>query len=207
MKKQIAFLLLFSTLFLSGCGKKTPAPTPTPTPKLIELTDAEKPYISLIPRSDGHEITIKITKIPESIESMEYELIYTAVDNGLEIEKGAGDTVKSVSGSIERKVLLGTESCTNGCKYKYDTGVNGGKLNLTLITKNGQMSTMESPFSLRTAAEIKKLGAIDLPSENYSGKITTKTGEFYIMVKNALVYSVFSSSGLIDELSPTSTSQ
>lgn len=203
MKKIILSLILIlsSSFFLSACGSKTkPKAEPTPTPRLIELSDAEKPYISLIPRNDGHELTMKISKIPKSIKNIEYELTYTAVDNNLEIEKGVGDTIKEISSSVERKILLGTESCTSGCKYKYDTGVNGGNITLTLVNQNGQVSTMQTPFSLRSTSDIKKTGNLDLPSENFSTKITAKTGEFYILIKNALGYSIFSTQGLINDL-------
>ena len=44
------------------------------------------------------------------------------------MEKGVGDTVKLTSNSFEKDLLLGTESCTNGCKYKFDEGVVGGVL-------------------------------------------------------------------------------
>lgn len=185
MTKLIMVLAL--SLFLSGCTPKpTPTPTPTPAPKTWELLPADKPLISLIPRTDGHELKLKIEKIPTNIKEIEYELLYTAVDNNLEIEKGAGDTLKSPQSSIERNILLGTSSCTNGCKYKYDTGVTGGTLSLTLVNQNGQFATFQTPFTLKTGKEIKKQNSsIGLPTENYSQKVTNpKPATFYLLLKN-----------------------
>ncbi len=152
--KKILFLLLVTSFILSSCGtKKTiTSATPTPVPHEFILNDNQKPTVTLTSREDGHELTLKISKIDPVFIKVEYELIYTAQDNGLEIEKGVSgnieskDIVNGVSG--DRKILLGTESCTNGCKYKYDSGVNGGSLNLTLITKDNQVASLEIPFTL-----------------------------------------------------------
>src|SRR5512145_1807324 len=125
MKK--IFLLLSLTLLLSACGKKTTSTiTPTPEPKLVEMAPADRPLVSLVPRADGHMLYLKISHLPASVSQIEYEVIYTATDGSSEIEKGVGDTIKEITSTLERNILLGTESCTNGCKYKYDEGVNGG---------------------------------------------------------------------------------
>lgn len=149
-KKILALTLIVSSLFLGGCLKKKSdvSPTPTPTPRLIELSDQNKPQVSITPSDDNHWITINISQIADFISEIEYELIYTAVDQGLEIEKGVGDTVKVEGSSFERKLLLGTASCTTTCKYKYDEGVTGGVLTLTLVTQQGQIASLETPFSL-----------------------------------------------------------
>ena len=192
-----ALVIAFSAVLLSGCGKKTTVTKTPPTTvvKTLELKDNEKPIISLIPRADGHEIKMKIENIPNFITSIEYELLYTAQDSGLEMEKGVGDTLKIESNSLERDLLLGTASCTNGCKYKYDAGINGGTLTLTLITKDGQAATIESPFALTDTATIKKVSGIELTKENYKLPLTgTLSGnDFYIMLKYNGKYSVFSS--------------
>lgn len=193
---KIIGLLSVSVLLLSACGiKKTEQqiePTPTVT-KLIELKPEEQPYLKLIPRTDGHELKLVVQKLNSNISEIDYELIYTSEDNGQEIEKGISGNIKVEGKSIERDLLLGTSSCTNGCKYKYDTGVSKGTLSLTLATSSGQVSTFETPFTLKSAAELKKEKEIGLPSESFSTKIVPKTGEYYTVIKNALVYSIFSS--------------
>ena len=193
---KIIGLLLIPAIFLSSCGPKKVETTNEPTPvatKLIELKPEEQPYIKLIPRADGHELKLVVQKINSNVSEIEYELIYTAQDNGMEIEKGVSGNIAVTNGSAQRDLLLGTSSCTNGCKYKYDTGVSSGSLLLTLINNSGQVSTYETPFVLKSAAELKKDKAIGLPSENFSTPITAKTGEYYTIIKNALAYSVFSS--------------
>ncbi|KKR68280.1 MAG: hypothetical protein UU09_C0013G0004 [Microgenomates group bacterium GW2011_GWA2_40_6] len=152
MKKFLSLIIL-SSIFLSACSQsKSPvSPTPTPVPREYVLTETDKPKITLTPRSDGHELTLKITGIKPIFKKIEYELVYTASDSGLEIEKGVSGTAEPkdiTNGSFERKILLGTESCTSGCKYKYDAGVNGGTLNLTLNTQNDQVAAIVMPFTL-----------------------------------------------------------
>jgi PBP1b-binding outer membrane lipoprotein LpoB len=155
MKK--IFIILASAIFLFGCGnKKTSVSIPTETPKSFELQESDHPEISLTPREDGHMIYLKISKIPTFITKLEYELIYTAVEDKIEIKKGIWDTIKVDKDIISKDLLLGTESCTNGCKYKYDTGVTGGSLNLTLITENGQSATLEKQFTLQKDTKTKK---------------------------------------------------
>lgn len=186
MTKKILTLSIIS-LLLSACGQKsTPIPTPTPAPRIFELNQNDRPVISLIPRTDGHELELSLKNIPSSIQRIEYELLYTAVDNGMEIEKGVGDTIKDIGNSISRKLLLGTSSCTNGCKYKYDTGVTGGTLSLTLINQSGQAAMFETPFVIRTGAQIKKeSNQITLDTENYSHSVSNpKNNSFYILIKN-----------------------
>ena len=206
---KLAVLLLFTiSLVISGCGKKSnPAPnsSPTPAPKLIELPSDQKPYIKLTPRQDGHELTLVIANLPEFITQIEYELLYTAQDNGLEIEKGVGDTIKleKPSPSIEWVLLLGTSSCTNGCKYKYDTGVNGGNLSLIFYTQTNQAISFETPFRLVSSSELKKNQGLSLPDNSFSIKATvTGQSDYYVLLRNfgapknteaSALHSVFSS--------------
>lgn len=191
-------LILVSALLLSACTAKTTTPPvqPTPTPKLIEIPVGERPLINLTPREDGRMLFLKISEIPFSVASIEYELIYSAKDESVEIEKGLGDTIKDVKGSLERKLLLGTESCTNGCKYKYDEGVTGGTLSLKFFNSNGQVSTYESSFTLRSTADLKKDKMFKLPTDDFEiplpGKFTGNN--YFTFIKQFRGgYSVFSS--------------
>jgi len=192
MKKYL--IIVFISLFLlSSCGKKTaPAPSPTPAPKIVEMEPQYRPEISLIPRADGHELYLKINKISDTIGKIEYEITYLATDNNLEIEKGASgiiETSELATGKVERKILLGTESCTNGCKYKYDSGVSGGNLNLIFSINNGQMSMFDTPFILRSTADLKKAGGLlEWSEENYTYTPKNKPSgsHFFIAHKNYL---------------------
>jgi len=164
-------------------------PSPTPAPKLVEIEVKDRPNISLTPRKDGHELTLKIDNISPIFSKIEYEITYIAVDNTLEIEKGASGIIDSEELSItkvERKILLGTESCTNGCKYKYDAGVTGGNLSLIFTLKNGQFSIFDTPFILKSTADIIKSGQLQWPEEDFTYTFKSKpTGShFYIAHKN-----------------------
>lgn len=220
MKKIIIILILIAIvipllLVLLNRTKKTTTIIPTKTStsaKQIELTNDEKPYIILIPRADGHELKFKVTGIPSKFTTAEYELIYTAEDQGLEIEKGVSGTVKPLSANFEKDLLLGTSSCTNGCKYKYDEGITGGVLTLTLTTDNKEYVSFETPFVIRTSAEINKDKSISLTQENFTikGTVTSKS-DFFIAIKNFKpVYSVFSSgsgTGKITSIEPSTVTK
>ena len=206
---SLSLVIILSSFFLSACGKKTSKTTTniTPVAKTLELSDSEKPTISLIPRADGHELKLKIDNIPSQISQIEYELIYSAQDSGLEMEKGVGDTVKVTSKNVEKDLLLGTSSCTNGCKYKYDEGVTSGTLSLTFSTDNNQSLSYETPFVLKTSSDIKKDGGLSLSTENLVIKASTTTkSDYFIVIKNLKpFYSVFSNgtgAGKISSISP-----
>jgi len=208
---SFALIILSSSFLLSACGKKTTTTTKaTPTKtvqKELVLSDVQKPIASLIPSTDGHNLKLKIENIPSNINQMDYEVIYSAVDSGLEMEKGVGDTVKINSTSIEKDLLLGTASCTNGCKYKYDAGVTGGTLSLTFYTNDNQSVVYETSFILKTSADIKKDGGLSLVLENFKIKATTTSkSDYFVVIKNfPAYYSVFSSGtgkGSVTTISP-----
>jgi hypothetical protein len=187
MNKQLLIgLIVASSFALSACGAKKTTTTisPTPATKMIEMQAKDRPYISLIPRADGHELKLKIDNIPSSITQIEYEMLYSAKDNNLEIEKGVGDTIKVDNRNLFRDLLLGTASCTNGCKYKYDEGIDSGTLSLTFINNKGESTVFETPFALKSAADFKKDGQIALPIENVIIKSSPAGKDFYILMKN-----------------------
>ncbi len=210
---SLALIVLGSSFFLSGCGPKKATNNNPPINSKKEITElvlseSEKPIIALIPRADGHELKLKIDNIPSNITQIEYELVYSANENGLVMEKGVGDTVKINSKSIEKDLLLGTASCTNGCKYKYDEGINSGVLSLTFYTADNQSAIYETPFILRTSANLKKDGDFKLDTENFTVKATTSTkNDYFIVIKNyPSYYSVFSNgtgAGKITSINPT----
>jgi hypothetical protein len=214
---SLSLVVIASSFFLSACGKKTTTdsntnnPTKTAATELV-LSESEKPIVSLIPREDGHELKLKIDNIPSNISQIEYELIYSSTENNLTMEKGVGDTVKISSKNVEKDLLLGTASCTNGCKYKYDEGVSEGTLTLNFYTSDNQAATYETPFILKTSADIKKDGGLTLKDENFSIKATTTTkSDYFVAIKNyPSYYSVFSNgkgAGKITSITPTTVTK
>ncbi|MCL4383910.1 hypothetical protein M1116_00480 [Patescibacteria group bacterium] len=213
MKIKLAPLtgLVLASLLLAACG---PAKTtsnkkavPTPAASELKLSQDELPTLTLTPREDGHELSMTIGNITSKAAQLEYELLYTASDNGLDIEKGLGDTIKlSGDKNLDRKLLLGTSSCTNGCKYKYDDGVTGGTLTLTFVTTDNASATFELPFAILSAADLKKQGNINLKSDNVTIKAKPQGNDFFVLVKNPKNnYSIFSSGsgkGIVTDISP-----
>ncbi|MDD4937830.1 MAG: hypothetical protein PHX34_02315 [Candidatus Shapirobacteria bacterium] len=188
-------------------SKNTTTNLSTDSNEELILNDAEKPYINLIPQSDGHRLTLKITNIPQSITEVEYDLIYSAQDEDLEIEKGVGGTAKIEGSSLERELLLGTESCTNGCKYKYDEGITGGTLTLNFTNNDGKSALYEAPFVFKSSANINKDGGLSLKTENLNIKASISSkNDYFILIKNyPEVYSIFSSgngSGKVLSITP-----
>ncbi|NIO21708.1 MAG: hypothetical protein GTN76_13505, partial [Candidatus Aenigmarchaeota archaeon] len=93
---------------------------------LIETTLEERPYITLTPSSDGHWLTIDVTRIQDA-ESLEYELLYEteggATQGSISSVKLKGETTYS------KRILLGSESSG---KFKYDEGVTQGTVTVRL---------------------------------------------------------------------------
>lgn len=211
----VVLIIIMIIMVIVGKNKKTTTSsntTETKTTEELSLSDEEKPYISLIPQSDGHRLNLKISDIPKNITEIEYDLIYTAKDENIEIEKGVGGTAKIESTSLERELLLGTESCTSGCKYKYDEGITGGTLTLSFITTDGQSALYEAPFTLSTSAEVKSNGGFTLETENLSIKATVSSkNDYFVLIKNFKpVYSVFSSgngSGKVSSITPSTVTK
>jgi hypothetical protein len=189
------FLLVTVSILLAACGPGTASKiTPTPATKVVEMPIADRPLISLTPSADGHYLNLKLEGVPSSITSIEYEVIYNAVDNGSQIEKGIGDTIKLITATIEKNLLLGTESCTSGCKYSYDKGIIGGQLTINFIDNNGQESTFDTPYTLKTTADISKDGAIVLNSFSVKPKTKLTGSDYFVLMQNYRGgYSVFSS--------------
>jgi hypothetical protein len=194
MKTKI-FLLIIASIFLAACGPSTTAKiTPTPATKVVEMPVSERPLISLTPSADGHYLDLKLVGVPSSITSIEYQVIYDAVDNGSQIEKGIGDTIKLITATIEKNLLLGTESCTSGCKYSYDKGIVGGQLTINFIDNNGQESTFDTPYVLKTTADINQDGAITVDNFSVKPKAKLTGNDYFVFMHNYRGgYSVFSS--------------
>lgn len=209
---SLTLVILASSFFFSGCGKKniegdSPSTNTKSTQKELVLSDPEKPIISLVPREDGHELKLIISNIPSVVTQIEYELIYSSSEDGLTMEKGVGDSLKISTTSIEKDLLLGTSSCTNGCKYKYDEGVSSGTLSLILYTDDNQSATYETPFILKTSSEINTAKGFSLDdSFSVTGSTTTKS-DYFVAIKNySNYYSVFSNgkgSGKVTSINPS----
>lgn len=131
-----------------------------------ELPLDQKPHVMLVPREDGHELNLTVSKIPQGTASLEYELVYQSASG---VTQGVPGTIKDLSSgsSIERKLLLG--SCSSG-KCKYDDGVEKGTFTLRLRDGKGKLKAkMEGDFHLQKGTK----------------ELTSSTGDFSLTLDKA----------------------
>lgn len=112
-------------------SKSTATPTPTPEGTLLATSLEDRPYVTLTPRADGRELTLKISRI-KNAEAIEYELVYLSAG----LSRGVIGSINLADNqtAISRQLLLGTCS-KNVCKY--DEEVSEGKLTLRFRNPEG----------------------------------------------------------------------
>jgi len=198
-KKYFVLTLIVLSVFLSGCGGKKPVtsntPVPTETPEIlpekpIEKSIGQRPFVSLVPTTDGHRVNLKISNFPQEITGVEYELIYLADIEGNQIERGVSTGGKPVelNGKTEylKEILFGSASCTTGvCKYKYDENVNQGTLTIIFNGAEGK-TKYESTFRIQAGSGAKE-------------GLSTGDGKFILISQNlplSTLYLTISSVGI-----------
>jgi hypothetical protein len=136
--------------------------------KTLETPLEDRPYVVLIPRADGNEFTLEISRI-KNAKTIEYELVYES--QGL--SRGVIGSVEISSGETEvsRKLLLG--SCSKDV-CKYDEGVEQGSLTLRFRGAEGTRK-FETSFHLQQGD--KELTTVD-ESFKLAGKFAATT--FYL---------------------------
>jgi len=155
----VLFIGIFLTWYFGWGNKKTSADIkpikPTPSAKKIEIEKDQEPKIELNITSDRSGGWLIISNIDDIFESLEYELIYLAENEGQEIERGliGGPFQISQSRKIREDFLFGTESCTTGtCRRRIDKNVSGGTLIIRLKTQDNQSWTKEMKFAIEKSA-------------------------------------------------------
>lgn len=153
----VILLILGGVGFFFFKGKETVSPFPgSSTTSTTQVPLEERPFITLTPRADGHEIKLEIQNI-KNAQTVEYELSYMAG----EFSRGTiGEAKLEGVNSLSRNLLLGSESCSGTgdkrvCRYKYDEGVSEGTLTLRL-RKGSSAQKYEVAFHLQRGAEAKK---------------------------------------------------
>jgi len=139
--------------------------------KTLETPLEDRPYVALIPRADGKEFTLEISRI-KNAKTIEYELVYES--QGL--SRGVIGSVELSSGETEvsRKLLLGTCS-RDVCKY--DEGVEQGSLTLRFRGTEGTRK-FETSFHLQQGG--KELTSMD-NNFKLTGKFAANT--FYLTMQ------------------------
>ncbi len=121
-----------------------------------ELSIDQKPFTSLIPKSDGHWLKLRVDgiKVPNAV-SLDYELLYKTSDGRTQGVPGT-ISVKGVS-MIERDLLLGSESSG---KFRYDLGVETGTLSLKFRDDKGKLvGKLVTDWHLQT--NVSELTSVD----------------------------------------------
>jgi len=123
----LSLVLLFLIFKMIGSGgRKEEGVLPTPIPTVTLPPIEESVEIDLLPRDDKRAVILKISRIPEGVKTVEYEITYEAKSG---LSKGVIGKIelKEKEDSISREIVLGTCS-RNVCVY--DENVR--KVNLAL---------------------------------------------------------------------------
>lgn len=196
----IGLLVILAASFLVINKQKKPGDQTAnqlPETEIPEAPVNQRPFVSLIPRSDAHQLTLKVINL-QNIKTVEYELVYLVND----LQRGViGSVETNGNSSVEKDMLLG--SCSkNVCKY--DEGVTEGSLTLRFRGQNG-VSKYESAFHLQKLPEAKN--ELTLDNNNFVFDGTLKKGVYYLTMNTVGVpkdpdqeivsdpYGIFSSDG------------
>ena len=180
MKKRLTIILIIIGVFLIVGGiflikarnkDQNTDESQQDQKKTLETPLEDRPYVALIPRADGKEFTLEISRI-KNAKTIEYELVYES--QGL--SRGVIGSVELSSGETEvsRKLLLGTCS-RDVCKY--DEGVEQGGLTLRFRGTEGTRK-FETSFHLQQGG--KELTSMD-NNFNLTGKFAANT--FYLTMQ------------------------
>jgi len=174
-KNYIVILVIIGIVLILGGGflfwrsrRTKELPTLEPEGVLIETTLEERPYITLTPSSDGHWLTINVTRIQDA-DSLEYELLYNTASGATQ---GSINTVRlKGETSYSKRILLGSESSGH---YKFDEGVTQGSLTVRL---RGGKGTRKFVTDFHLQQEEDELTLID---GNFSIEGSFPKANFYV---------------------------
>jgi hypothetical protein len=174
-------VVLFLIFRKTGANENGPdlVETPPAINKVNALALAKRPYVELIPHANPgrcNGVDMKISKLRNGEEKVEYELEYT--------------TEKLIQGVFGRRDFTVTEehaplefgTCSKG-KCKCDDDINGGSLKL--IFSGRQDYTLKGDFSVQNVAEEEGM----LSSKDMRLKITV--GDSLPKTANVLITSTF----------------
>ena len=143
-------LLTIVVVFIIAKGSKnTDTPATEDEVSIPEISQDQRPMVSLTPTSDGHWLNFKVQNIKvKGASTMDYELIYTT---GTGIQQGVPGTVKLEGADVERKLLLGSESSG---KFRYDEGVKEGTMTIKFRNSAGKLlGKLSTTFNLASPSK------------------------------------------------------
>lgn len=194
MRKKFLMLgmVLVGSLMLSGC-RRSPQGKPEPTPRVrkadVNVNQepiANRPYVHLSPRNDGHAVTLRLVEVKKQAKELEYEIEY---NSGSLVQGAFGEIDLSEKLPISKEILLG--SCSTGGKCTFNAYVTGGTMTLRFgnpdYTLKNEWSFIEIPksggvFTSRdarftvdaTKAKLKTGNVIVFQSPGYPGTLDTE---------------------------------
>jgi len=141
--------------------------------QVAEVAFDKRPVTSLSPSSDGHWLKLKIEKLGDLGESLDYELLYQLPDGRTQ---GVPGSISLGSESIiERDLLLGSESSG---KFRYDEGVKGGTLTLRFRNSKGKLTAkFLTEFSL--VSDTKSLLSSD---GKFKYELASSSKDFFVVM-------------------------
>lgn len=182
MKYLPVFLLIGGAVLVSLIGfiifnlrsKEAPGLSSNKEERVVkELSFEERPYVTLTPNSAGNELSLSITRIPTSIETIEYELTYNTAAGVLQGVPGSVDVAgKSV---LERELTLGT--CSSGV-CRYDKGVKDIKLSLKLRDGKGKLLAKTPAMAVNLLNNTQ-----NLTNGKFSLRLDKKTKDYYVVME------------------------
>jgi len=148
---------IFLGAFILIRGRKSSFSPPSDKSSLIDVPVSKRPFVSLVPRPDGHYVDMRIEKlmIPEA-KTLDYEFFYYTKESSQPLGVQGSKKIEGVN-SVEEEFLFG--SVSSGTP-RFDEGVERGVL--TLRFRNGEgdlISSFETEFNLLTGTSL--LASVD----------------------------------------------
>lgn len=174
--------VLVGSLLFAGCGKSAQKGTPAPTPRVRKVDVnvnqepiANRPFVQLVPRSDGHAVILNLIAIKKVSSNLEYEIEY---NSGSLVQGAFGEVAIDVSKlPLSREILLG--SCSTGGKCTYNPDITGGTLTLRFLSPD---YTLKNEWSF---AESAKAGN---SFTSRDAKFTLDTAKAKLKTGNVIVF-------------------
>ncbi len=186
MKKTLLLLSIFViTLSLSGCSlfkkKKTAEATKkAPINEPVNVIDTTlRPFVSLVPSSNGRNITLNIDTLPKKAAEMEYELEYQAGT----LLQGAFGSIDLSSIPTSTDILLGSCSAGGACSYHED--VKGGSLTMKFRADENYALKTEWRYIPTNEAD-GQFSSRDSKLQIQAGKVLDKTPYVIVMQTSGL---------------------
>lgn len=205
-KKYLPFIIGALLLLVVGGGifaftrsrdQKQATPEPAAKKKVTApvnvIAVAERPYIQLLPKADGHNLTVRINTVKKAAESVEYEVEYQTGT----LLQGFSETLTLGNLPAEKTSLLGSCSAGGACTYHED--IQGGNILSTFAgpeayavksdwrffdnkAKGDEFSSKDAKFTVTSPALKTQRYGVVFNSPGYPGELPgTLVSELYAL--------------------------